>query len=349
MKALGHALPRLPLTEDEAAGAVLEWWEEAEARGHPAGEGRAPATAAPSPRRLTVASPPLPPGPRPSIPSPLKIENLRYAYGASPARDAVSGFSLTVGEGEFVAILGQNGSGKTTLLKCVAGLLRPRSGRILARGRDAGLMSVAEIAGEVGYVMQDIDGQLFAETVWDEVAFALRARGLADAEVERAVEEALRTLGLLDLRGAFPLALGKADRVKTVFAATIAMGARTLMLDEPLAGQDSRGARAVLDTLERLRAEGRAIVLVTHNVRAAAERAQRIVAMKDGRARVEGSPAEVLEREEELAEAGLLLPTAARLSKGLRSRIPLGRVAASCAELAGELANLASPGKGREG
>jgi len=206
-------------------------------------------------------------------------------------------------------------------------------------------MSVEEISREVGFVMQDSDGQLFERTVFDEVAFALRPppRGggepPGEAEVRRRAEEALEALGLQDKRGEFPPSLGAADRARTVLAAVLATGARTLLLDEPLAGQDARGARAVLGALEGLSRRGLTIVMATHSVRAAAEHAHRLVVMGAGRVRLDGPAAHVLDREGELAEAGILLPPAAWLSRELRRRgVPLERAAASPAELAAMLA-----------
>jgi len=280
--------------------------------------------------------------------SAVRIESLRFAYGGDPGRLVLDGIDLDIGGNDFAAILGQNGSGKTTLLKNVSGLLRPMQGKITIRGTDSAGMSVAEIAGEVGYVMQDCDNQLFEQTVFEEVAFALKlppkgrgAQRLARAEVRRRVEESLETLGLQDSRDAFPPALCKADRVKTVFAAVLAMGARILLLDEPLAGQDSRGSRMIMEILADLHRKGCAVVLVTHNIRVAAEYAQRLVVMSRGRVILDGSAAEVFDREGELACAGILLPGIPRLSRDLQGHLPLDKPAATPAELAGVLASLA--------
>jgi len=266
----------------------------------------------------------------------IQIERLRYGYGAGQGKTILDGISLAIAENEFTAILGQNGSGKTTLLKNISGLLRPLQGRVAIRGRDAAGMSVAEIAGEVGYVMQDSDNQLFEQTVYDEVAFALKLPGrkLGREGIRRRVEESLETLGLLALRDAFPPALCKADRVKVVFAAVLAMGARALILDEPLAGQDGRGARMLMELLAGLHRKGYTLVLVTHNIRIAAEYAQRLVVMKSGRVHLDGSVGDVFGRAGELAEAGILLPRISLLSRELSGHIPIGETAVSPAGLA---------------
>ena len=239
----------------------------------------------------------------------LRAERLRYMFETNPVRPVLDGVDLAIGENEFVAILGRNGSGKTTLLKNIAGLLRPVQGCVFVRGKDAGKMSVAEIAGEVGCVMQDSDNQLFEQTVYDEVAFALKRDPLkwGGGEARGKVGEALETLGLTALRDAFPPALCKADRVKTVFAAVLAMGAKILLLDEPLAGQDSRGSRMIMEILAGLHGKGYTVVLVTHNIRVAAGYAERLVVMKSGRVHLDGDVSAVLARTDELAEAGILV------------------------------------------
>ncbi|MCL2193473.1 MAG: energy-coupling factor ABC transporter ATP-binding protein, partial [Treponema sp.] len=253
----------------------------------------------------------------------IQVERLQYCY---PSRLVLDNLDLAIGENEFTAILGQNGSGKTTLLKNITGLLRPLQGKIFVRGKDTAKMNVAEIAAEIGYVMQDSDNQLFEQTVYDEVAFALKPfwqkRG-----IQQRIEEALEMLGLQDSRDAFPPALCKADRVKTVFAAVLAMGAKILVLDEPLAGQDSGGSRMIMEILAGLHQKGYTVILVTHNIRISAEYAQRLVVMKSGRVHLDGTPSAIFERDRELAEAGTLLPHVSRLSRKLRGDMPIEKTA----------------------
>jgi len=351
MAALGRPLPRFPVTVEEAAeslpsvldavgggGALNAGTLNADAANAGAlngrgnvrlgGEGRGPCAFRPPPLEKPV------PGSRPA--APILIERLTYSYAVNPDRVVLDDVSLAIGENEFAAILGQNGSGKTTLIKNVVGLLRPVRGKIFIRGKDSGGMEVSRIAGEVGYVMQDSDNQLFEQTVYDEVAFALKLAKPSPpgGEVERKVTEALETLGLQDKRDVFPPALCKADRVKTVFAAVLAMGAGTLILDEPLAGQDLRGSATIMETLAGLHRKGYTIILVTHNVRVAARYAQRLIVMKSGRVCLDGNADLVFAEPEELAGAGILPPPVSGLSLKVRERLPPGKTAQSPAELA---------------
>jgi len=223
---------------------------------------------------------PSPFSPSPQSPAPstfLNIEHLLFQYDSN--KIILNDVNLAIAQNEFTVITGRNGCGKTTLLKNISGLLRPQGGSVLLRGRDTARMSVAQIAGELGFVMQDPDRQLFESTVYDEVAFALKVKkrgAQGRGEIHSKVEEALSLVGLQNKREHFPLALNRADRVKTVFAAILAMGPRILMLDEPFAGQDAKGCRLIADLLASLHQQGYTILVVTHNVEVVAEYATRI-------------------------------------------------------------------------
>jgi energy-coupling factor transport system ATP-binding protein len=201
-------------------------------------------------------------------------------------------------------------------------------------------MGVAEIAGEIGFVMQEGDRQLFEQTVYDEVAFALKHNNLPKNEIKDKVEESLHVLGLLEKRDDFPLALNRADRVKTVFAAVLAMGPKIIMLDEPVAGQDRRGCRMIMDIIAQLHQRNYTIIMVTHNIDIAAEYAKRIIVMKNTGLCLDGSPEDVFEKTEDLAKAGILPPHITRLSQSLKKTIPLEKNALLPSELAGMLVTL---------
>jgi energy-coupling factor transport system ATP-binding protein len=250
----------------------------------------------------------------------IRISNLCHWYESG--RSVLEGINLTIADGEFAAIIGQNGSGKTTLIKNISGLLRPRQGEIFVRGKNTAGMDAAEIAGEAGYVMQDHDNQLFEQTLFDEVAFSLKHTG-SKKEITQKVEEALETVGLLDKKDAFPPALPRADRPKAVLAAVLAMGTDILLLDEPIAGQDSRGCRMIMDIIARLHQKGKTILLITHNIGIAARYAQRIIVMKNARIYMDGHPLEIFGQSEKLAGAGILAPQITRLSQEIRAHIPL--------------------------
>jgi energy-coupling factor transport system ATP-binding protein len=264
----------------------------------------------------------------------IRICGLSHWY--EPGRVILEGINLSIAEGEFAAIIGQNGSGKTTLMKNISGLLRPRQGEIFIHGKNTTMADAAEITKEAGYVMQDTDSQLFEQTVFDEVAFSLKHKG-SKKEINEKGEEALETVGLSDKKEAFPPALPRADRVKAVFAAVLAMNTKILLLDEPIAGQDSLGCRMIMDIIAGLNQKGKTVLLITHNIGIAARYANRIIVMKNARILLDGGP-EILGQKEKLAEAGILAPQITRLSQELRAHIPLEKDALTPDELASMLA-----------
>ena len=272
------------------------------------------------------------------IPVAINIENLSFRYNSGNC--ILNGINLSVAENEFIAIAGKNGCGKTTLLKVISGLLRPERGNIFIRGTNAGTMGIARIAGIAGFVMQDPDRQLFSPTVYDEVIFALKRTSLSEKEIEEKAEQALAAVGLSDKRNDFPPAMSRADKVKTVFAAVLAMGPKIIMLDEPSAGQDYAGSRLLMGIAAGLHQKGYTIILVTHNMGIVAEYAQRLIVMKDAQVSMDGNPREIFGRANELAEAGVLPPQVTRLSQSLRKKIPLVNDALMPAELASALACL---------
>jgi energy-coupling factor transport system ATP-binding protein len=223
----------------------------------------------------------------------IRIRSLSHWY--EPGRIILEGINLSVAEGEFAVIIGQNGSGKTTLMKNISGLLRPRQGEIFIRGKNTAAMDITEIAKEAGYVAQDPDNQLFEQTVFDEAAFSLKRTG-SKKEISEKVDEALETVGLLDKKDAFPPALSRTDRIKTVLAAVLAMNTGILLLDEPLAGQDS--SRVIMDIIAKLRQKGKTILMITHNINIAAQCADRIIVMKNARIATDVAPPETFTPDE---------------------------------------------------
>ena len=261
----------------------------------------------------------------------IRIDHVSYWY--DPGKIIVNDINLSIKRGEITAIIGRNGSGKSTLLKNISGLLRPRQGKIAVNGIDGAGMSIAEIASHAGFIMQECDRQLFEQTVYDEAAFAIKHITPKNALKEK-VEESLEALGLLDKRGAFPLALNRADKVKTVFAAVLAMGPSIILLDEPLAGQDAEGCRIIMDLIAMLHSKKYTIVMVTHNINLAAQHSQRIIVMDQGFVRMDGSPRNIFARQEELARFGLLAPQITRLGAMIGNEVPLEKLPLTAAEMA---------------
>ena len=196
--------------------------------------------------------------------------------------------------GEIVALLGRNGAGKTTLLKCLVGLLRPRRGDVLVEGRSIAKTDVAEVCQRVGYLPQDPNALLFADTVLDELHITLHNHGIPLADAPIAPETLLERLGLADKAQRYPRDLSVGERQRVALGAIMVTQPGVLLLDEPTRGLDYRAKAQLLDLLRAWRAEGLAILLVTHDVELVAEAADRVIVMEQGEIVAQGNPTEVL-------------------------------------------------------
>lgn len=246
----------------------------------------------------------------------LQVEAVSHSYpGGAPV---VTNATLSIAEGEFIALLGQNGSGKTTLAKIVSGLLPPTRGRVLLRGEELGRLPLHRVAQEVSYVFQNPDHQLFAETVEEEVAFGPRNIGLETVEVARRIEEALEAVGLSALRTHDPFLLGRGERQRLAVAALLALRPRLLILDEPTTGLDYPEQLRMMELLRRLHAEGRTIIIITHVPWVAAEYAERALLMAHGQLVWDGSLRGLCTQPELCASAAFRPPEVTRLGLHLK-------------------------------
>jgi len=208
----------------------------------------------------------------------IEIKDFCYSYESDGAN--IENINLTIADNDFAAIVGRNGCGKTTLLKNITGLLRPSSGEIFIRGRNVKERSVFDISKEAGFVMQNPDAQLFTDSVYKEVAFALKMMRFSKEEIKRRVGDALNTIGLKDVDEEFPHALSPADRAKTVIACVLAMGCKIIIFDEVDMGQDYKGSRHIMNIARNLHSRGFTIIFVTHNMTLAHEYADRLIIME---------------------------------------------------------------------
>ena len=209
----------------------------------------------------------------------IEIEGVSFAYdGHAALRDV----SLAVRPGEFVVLMGRNGSGKTTLLKHVVGLLRPAKGYVRVAGEDIRPLRVAEVARRVGYVPQNPDMLLFADTVWDELRFTLANHGLGAAVAPIAPQVLLERLGLAEMAQVYPRDLSAGQQQRAALAAILVTKPEVILLDEPTRGLDYAAKADLVDLLRSWQREGTAIVMATHDVELAAQAADRVVLLAEG-------------------------------------------------------------------
>ncbi len=208
----------------------------------------------------------------------LAVEDLSFAYDKTVILQDVS---LQVNPGELVALVGSNGAGKSTLLRCVVGLLSAQSGEVRINGRSTHKRSIADICREAAYLPQNPDDLLFADSVAAELAITLQNHGMAVDTV--AANKLLAQLGLEDVRSSYPRDLSVGQRQRVAFGAVTITEPDLILLDEPTRGLDY-GAKMVLSGIwEQWQAQGKGILLVTHDMALVARCAQRVLTLEAGR------------------------------------------------------------------
>jgi cobalt transport protein ATP-binding subunit len=245
----------------------------------------------------------------------IEVEGLSHRYPNGVV--ALEGVDLSVQRGEFLAVLGQNGSGKTTLVKHFNGLLEPTEGSVRVDGEETAKQGIRRLGQRVGYVFQNPDHQIFSDTVFDEVAFGPKVRGMEEDEVGERVEEALAAVGLEGRGDEDPFGLTKGERQRVAVASVLAVRPEVLILDEPTTGLDYAEQKSMMDLVRRLNEAGSTIIAVTHTMWVVAEYAHRAVVMKEGRMALSGTVREVFAREEELRDASLRPPHIVSLGNSL--------------------------------
>ena len=251
----------------------------------------------------------------------FELDHVTHVYqgGEGEGHEALRGVTLSIGVGEFVAVLGANGSGKSTLARHLNALLLPSDGYCRVRGMDTRDEALRwDIRQEVSMVFQNPDNQIIAAVVADDVAFGPENLGIPPAEIRRRVAEALALVGMERYAQAAPHLLSGGQKQRIAIAGAIAMQTHALVLDEPTAMLDPRGRAEVLRAVERLHDEqGMTIVYITHFMEEAIA-ADRIVLMEAGQVVMDGTPREIFAQPEKVRALGLDVPLAADLAARLR-------------------------------
>lgn len=258
---------------------------------------------------------------------PIELKNVTHTYseGSAFQATAIRDVSLTIEDGEFIAVVGHTGSGKSTLVQHLNGLLKPTGGQILIDGEDLNAPGAdrRRIRQKVGLVFQYPEYQLFEETVAKDIAFGPKNLGLSAGEIDARVRRAMAHVHLdydkYAQRSPFELSGGQMRRV--AIAGVLAMEPKVLILDEPTAGLDPRGRDRILGMVQELHAKGgTTVIMVSHSMDDVARLATRLVVMSKGELVATGTPREIFRQVDMMESIGLGVPEAARLCALLRQR-----------------------------
>lgn len=243
----------------------------------------------------------------------ISFKNVHYTYQGDEI-ETLSDVSLSVSEGEFVAILGHNGSGKSTLAKHMNAILTPSSGTVTVCGMDtADEDKMLDIRSNVAMVFQNPDNQIVANVVEDDVAFAPENLGVPTEEIRQRVDNALKEVGMYEYREHAPHLLSGGQKQRIAIAGAIAMQPKIIVLDEPTAMLDPMGRKDVIDTVTALCREKRmTVVLITHHMEECIG-ADRLIVMSNGKIVTEGTPNEVFSHVELMDREGLSVPETTRI------------------------------------
>jgi energy-coupling factor transport system ATP-binding protein len=252
----------------------------------------------------------------------IRINGLGFRYSGGE-RDALSGIDLEIGDGDFLGIIGSSGAGKSTLAYSINGVVPHHHrgdfyGEVLINGLDTAQTSPEAISGHVGSVFGDIDSQMVASVVEDEILFGLENFGVPHEEIERRLEESLESAGISGLRTRAIGSLSGGQRQKVAIAAIMALRPRIIVLDEPTGELDPQSSRRVFETMRKLNeAHGVTIVVVEQKIMLLCEFAKRLAVMDGGRLILCGPVREVLRHAHRLEEAGVNIPRVATLARRL--------------------------------
>ena len=250
----------------------------------------------------------------------IEIQNVSYAYEDAAAK-ALNNVSLTINDGEFVAVVGHNGSGKSTLAKHLNALLLPTEGKVLVDGMDtADEADTLSIRQRVGMVFQNPDNQLVTTIVEEDVAFGPENIGVPGSEIRTRVDRALAAVGMEKYAHSAPNMLSGGQKQRIPIAGMLAMQPKVLVLDEATAMLDPKGRRDIIDLVTKLHKEnGITVVMITQYMEEVIG-ADRVAVMSGGELILEGTPKEVFSQDELLHKHRLDVPVMQQLANRLNAR-----------------------------
>ena len=251
----------------------------------------------------------------------IECDSVRFGYGKTKDAELIHGISLSIEDGEFVALTGENGAGKSTFSKLLAGILKPSDGKICVNGIDTKKAKNSVLAKTTGFLFQNPDRQLCTYTVRDEIAFGQKAlKTGTEEEISKRTEKIIERFGFNPDEAPFSLSRGQRQRL--ALASIIAVAPQVMILDEPTTGLDYKECMEIMSAVKELNKNGTTVIMVCHDMELVLDFARRMIVLADGKIEADGKTLEIMRRKEILQKTCLLSPQIIQIALELEEKFP---------------------------
>lgn len=251
----------------------------------------------------------------------IECDSVRFGYGKTKDAELIHGISLSIEDGEFVALTGENGAGKSTFSKLLAGILKPSDGKISVNGIDTKKAKNSVLAKTTGFLFQNPDRQLCTYTVRDEIAFGQKAlKTGTEEEISKRTEKIIERFGFNPDEAPFSLSRGQRQRL--ALASIIAVEPKVMILDEPTTGLDYKECMEIMSAVKELNKNGTTVIMVCHDMELVLDFARRMIVLANGKIEADGKTLEIMRSKEILQKACLLPPQIIQIALELEEKFP---------------------------
>lgn len=251
----------------------------------------------------------------------IECDSVRFSYGKTKDAELIHGISLSIKDGEFVALTGENGAGKSTFSKLLAGILKPSDGKISVNGIDTKKAKNSVLAKNTGFLFQNPDRQLCTYTVRDEIAFGQKAlKTGTEEEISKRTEKIIERFGFNPDEAPFSLSRGQRQRL--ALASIIAVEPKVMILDEPTTGLDYKECMEIMSAVKELNKNGTTVIMVCHDMELVLDFAQRMIVLANGKIEADGKTLEIMRNKKILQKASLLPPQIIQIALELEEKFP---------------------------
>lgn len=251
----------------------------------------------------------------------IECDSVRFGYGKTKDAELIHGISLSIEDGEFVALTGENGAGKSTFSKLLAGILKPSDGKICVNGIDTKKAKNSVLAKNTGFLFQNPDRQLCTYTVRDEIAFGQKAlKTGTEEEISKRTEKIIERFGFNPDEAPFSLSRGQRQRL--ALASIIAVEPKVMILDEPTTGLDYKECMEIMSAVKELNKNGTTVIMVCHDMELVLDFARRMIVLADGKIEADGKTLEIMRSKKILQKTCLLSPQIIQIALELEEKFP---------------------------